>query len=109
MGKNIVTLNNKNYIKDDTTLEYTRYNPLLDVRIKYLKKQLKQARLVRLLATCVFVIFIVVNLIQCNYFLLTVSFLYMILALALSANYIRSLSDDLRYEQNKITKFRVIK
>lgn len=109
MSKNIVTLNNKNYIKDDTTLEYTRHNPLLDIRIKYLKKQLKWARLVRLVVTCIFVIFIIVNLIKCNYFFMIVSLLYMILSLALSANYIRSLSDDLRYEQSKITKFRVIK
>ena len=109
MSKNIITLNNKNYIKDDTTLEYTRHNPLLDIRIKYLKKQLKKARLMRLIVICVFGIFIVLNLIKGNYFFVTVSFLYMILSLALSANYIKSLSDDLRYEQSKITKFRVIK
>lgn len=109
MSKNIVTLNNKNFIKDDITLEYARHNPLLDIRIKYLKKQLKQARLMRLIVICVFGIFIVLNLIKCNYFFVTVSFLYMILSLVLSANYIKSLSDDLRYEQSKITKFRVIK
>lgn len=109
MSKNIVILNNKNYIKDDTTLEYTRHNPLLDIRIKYLKKQLKRARFMHLLIICVFSIFIIANFIKCNYFFVIGSFLYMILSLVLSASYIKSLSNDLKYEQSKITKFRVIK
>ena len=109
MSKTIITLNNKNYIRNDETFEYSRHNPLIDIRIKYLKKQLKKARLVQVLATCIFIIFIVLSLIKGNYFLMTISFLYLILALALSVNYIRFLSDDLRREQSKITKFKVIK
>lgn len=109
MNKDTINLGSKNYIKDSETSEYIRYNPLLDIRINYLKKQLKQARLVRLSATCVFFISIVVNLIKGNYYRMIVSFLYMILILILSAKYIRSLSDDLKHEQSKIIKFKVVK